>query len=1067
MTMRVEQQQNSMIDMLQQLTGTEEKGGVSPFQGEVIAKKSSGTGNQSVNVRDATYLKPEMEEKETIADELETGGALDATDRKNQMVVLAGTTSASDYQKMQEDGFSLDATTSNTIVTVTDKIKVQLAKAGVDISCFGDDLSLEQIQAITGSMELAMQLAESIQQADLPVDDDMIREAVEALSQSGALQPLGAGAIKYLLDNQLKPSIENLYMAEFCGSSSYRVPEKLDISSFSDQIEKVILSAGLPVDEDTLADSQWLLENDIPLTAEMLSYMEDLKNMSFPLDTEMVIDGITEAIVEGGSAKDALLIPGRRLMEQARAVMEVVEQASGEDVDYLADHGLALTVENLKLAAGQDGVQAAAQSGMQVTEQKEMEPVTDRVQSGTGQEIFTRDGLSRLTARRQLEEARLAMTVEANYALLRKGIAIDTEPLSQLIEQLKSSEQEYYVNLLKAQGIDEAEEKASVLMETTEKVAGIKTVPVYVLGLRQVEVNTIEGIHRAGTSLKDTFERANERYETLMVQPDAKMGDSIQKAFRNVDDILSENNLAVTEENRRAVRILAYNQLEITEENVAQMKAADEEVQRTFKNMTPAVVVQMIKRGINPLEMDISELNQAAEEIRSETGDEDKSRFSEYLWKLEQNHNISENERSAYIGIYRLIRQVENTDGAAVGAVVNQGAALTMKNLLTAVRSEKRSGRMDISMDDSYGELELVKKEGTSITDQIEAGYQFNCLKDVMDVLTPNMIKTVMEANPDWQDMTPEQLKGALQNAKDALGADSPLAKEEKKLDEAYARHQLEEFRLSAGASQDVYEILEKYDIPNTAQNILAMESMMKNRNQIFRQIFGSREERVKGRKDRQTEEKESVLNAFADALSDPETMESAQKQLNGLAEQVIEEAMNQDAVTSLDVRSMKLLHTQLSINNSLVKEEQYSIPVQVKDEIVNVSLKIVRGTETKGIVDVTMEQDEYGTIAATFQAKETGISGLVTSDNRHTKELLQDMAGHLKNLLSDGGDTVIDIHYAYINDLDINHFSMGAFGVEAENAGEAQPQSENYQVQTSRLYHMAESFICLLRQQL
>ena len=29
------------------------------------------------------------------------------------------------------------------------------------------------------------------------------------------------------------------------------------------------------------------------------------------------------------------------------------------------------------------------------------------------------------------------------------------------------------------------------------------------------------------------------------------------------------------------------------------MKAADEEVQRVFKNMTPAVVTQMIKRGIN------------------------------------------------------------------------------------------------------------------------------------------------------------------------------------------------------------------------------------------------------------------------------------------------------------------------------------------------------------------------------------------------------------------------------------------------------------------------------------
>lgn len=46
---------------------------------------------------------------------------------------------------------------AHTIVTETDKIKAQLAKAGVDISFFGDDLTMEQLEAITGSVELATQ----------------------------------------------------------------------------------------------------------------------------------------------------------------------------------------------------------------------------------------------------------------------------------------------------------------------------------------------------------------------------------------------------------------------------------------------------------------------------------------------------------------------------------------------------------------------------------------------------------------------------------------------------------------------------------------------------------------------------------------------------------------------------------------------------------------------------------------------------------------------------------------------------------------------------------------------
>ena len=1062
--MRVEQQQNPILEMLQQ-AGVQEKGAVTGFGQEIIAKRSSETGTKTVNLKDATYLKPGKEGTDTVADEIEKNETLDATDRKNQMVVLAGTTSEEDYRKMQEDGFSLDSTTGNTIVTVTDKIKAQLAKAGVDISCFGDELSMEQLQAITGNIGLAMQLAESMQQADLPVSEDSVSDAMDALEQAQGIQKLDDGAIKYLLDNELDPTIENLYTAEFCGG--YQASQTLDVSSFKDQIEKVITGAGLEVNETTMADSKWLLENEIPLTTENLQYMEALKNLQIPLDEETVIDGITEAVAEGKSARDALLIPEFRLMEQAKQAADIVNNATEADVDYLVDNNMEVTVANLAKAASGEVQEDEAASG---------QVQTDEVASGEVQDtdtVYDESGLDKLTARRQLEEIRLAMTVEANYTLLKKGISIDTEPISELIDQLKSMEQDYYVNLLKAQGADNAEEKASLLLETTEKIAGIKTVPAYVLGYQQTDVSTIEGIHREGTALKDTFERANRSYETMMTMPNEELGDSIQKAFGNVDEILKDTNLELTDANRRAVRILAYNQTAITQENVAAVKAADEEVQRAFKNLTPAVVTHMIKDGINPLEMDISEVNETAEQIASEIGDQDKNRFSEYLWKLEQNHQISEEERSAYIGIYRLIRQVDNTDGAAVGALLQQGAPVTMKNLLTAVRSEHRSGKMDVSIDDSYGGLESLKTSGVSIPEQIEAGYQFTCLKDVLGEMTPGMIGAVMEQNPNWQDMTPEQLKEALTKFQGTQEGEA-LAKEDQKLSNAYAKEQLAQFKESAEVSEDVYAILEKYDVPNTSMNLLAMDAMLANRNQVFAQIFGGKNgtsAKFTGGSSRETtkeeEREDEVLDAFADALSDPEKLLAAQQQLQELAADKMETAMNQDAVTSLDIRDMKLLSAQIELNTSFMKEEQYSIPVRVDDEVVNVSLKIVRGTGTKGTVDVTMEQEENGKIAATFQAKEEGISGLITSDRKETKERLEGMAERLKEQLFGGDEKTADIHYAQISDLDLNHFSMGAYGAGADSTETADAAGESYQVQTARLYRIAENFIQLVQQTL
>ena len=128
--------------------------------------------------------------------------------------------------------------------------------------------------------------------------------------------------------------------------------------------------------------------------------------------------------------------------------------------------------------------------------------------------------------------------------------------------------------------------------------------------------------------------------------------------------------------------------------------------------------------------MKISDLNRVAEQVRSEVGKDDNQKFSEYLYKLEKNNQITEEERNSYIGIYRLIHQVEQTDGAAIGALVNQGAEMTMKNLLTAVRSSHKTNRMDISVDNDYGESKEQTVNTNSITDQIETAYQTNCMKD-------------------------------------------------------------------------------------------------------------------------------------------------------------------------------------------------------------------------------------------------------------------------------------------------------------------------------------------------
>lgn len=1064
--MRVEQQNANIVDVVKQSIGPENtentiltEAKVAGANGAVYSanKTDKSDPTKSVNVKDATYLKPETEEKKSVIKTYEEESVLDAAERKNQMVVLSNTTSAEDYAKMQEEGFSLDETTSNTIVTETDKIKAQLAKAGVDISIFGDDLSMEQLEAIAGSTELAIQLAQTMQQADLPCTEENMKEAMEAIKLANMLEAPSDGAVKYLLDNGMEPTIENLYKAEYSGNYQMNENPSIDIAPFAKQIERIICQAGLSVDEQTMAESKWMLENDIPLNEENLRYVNALRNMTLPMDEQALMKSIAATISEGKRPQDAMMISQYTLAEQAENALSVVQNATDADLSYVINRGMDVTVQNLAYAiAAREASAEQASDDAQVADAEAASEVDEVSGEGAAEQNgYTKEGLALIAARRQLEEIRLVMTAEANYALLKKGIQIDTQPLAQLVEELKAVENSYYENLLRGQGVEATEENVSLFRETTEKVSDLKNAPAYVLGMKEIRTATVNEVHGEAKVLQDTFARANERYETLMTAPRADLGDSIQKAFRNVDDILMDLGLETSEANRRAVRILGYNQISITTESVAEMKAVDEEVQRTFRNLTPATVIEMIRRGVNPLDMDFASINETAEQIVTESGKEEKQKFSEFLWKLEQNNAITEEERASYIGTYRLMHQVEQSDGAVIGALVNQGADITMRNLMMAVRSGWHSGKMDYSVDEDFGVRENSGYMGTSITDQIETAYQKNCLKDALDTLTPNKMRQVMMQDAAWENMTPEELKEALQQ----------VEADEVPLDLAYAKEQLAQLAQSANVTEDIYAVLEKYDIPNTMSNILAMEAMLKNRNGMFRQIFGKgvKDADEKAGADDIEEMRQEVLDAFGEAISAPEEMAEAQEKLGVLAENVMRGMIESDNVTSIDVREMRLMSAQLSINNVLAKEEQYSVPVMVGDGVVSVSLKIVRGADKKGIVDITMESALRGKIAATFQAKEQGVTGLVATDSKETRELLETHKGALAGGLESEED--IDIRCAYISDLDLNQFSAGGYGAEAEKQVGESNEGETYQVQTARLYRIAETFIRQMRE--
>lgn len=1000
-----------------------------------MSKKAAVVGSSnSVDMSDTIYARPQAKNEAgnndgtDMAENLLNDMNQTSENRRNDMIVTASTTTSDDYKAAKDDGYDV-------IVTETDKIKAVLAKAGVDISIYGDDLSREQLTDITGSQTEAAMLVNQMKAYDIPATDDNIKAGTDAIDRAKSITNISNETKAYLVRNNMNPTVSNVYKATYSSSQVQNYKQKVGITDnvkqlyeeLKPQLKQILEEAHIDSSDENLNQCRWLIDEDIAVTPDnvlLANQIDGITAAGENVSSDFYARAVTEALAMGKKAADATMSQDGLTFDMAREVCDVLSEATAEDIVTLESDNMPVTIENLSkliAARGKDGAasQASANKALdnQITDSREARLVT---------------------AQRKLEEARLSMTAEANLSLIKKGVSIDTEPIERVVELLKQQENKYYGALFGESSVEASDDRVRMYNNVCYIFNQMKQQPAYVLTLESSD-DTVYELYTAGKAMKQSLEAAS-GYETLMTSPRADMGDSISKAFQNVDDILKELQIETSESNRRAVRILAYNSTNITEENIKQIKSIDEQVQRAFSDMTPAVTLEMIKRGISPLDMSMSDISDTARQIKSENHDERDEKFSEFLWKLEKKNEISEEERDSYIGIYRLISQVEQSDGAVIGSLVNQGADITMKNLLTAVRVRGKSA-MDYKVDDTFAGVDSVSR-GIKIDSQIESAYQANCLRDVLDTLSPEKMEFVQDDS--WLEMTPEQLRQAVYEAD-----------EDNTLSEQYATEQLRQFNQAVSVPENVYAFLEKYDVKTTAVNLMAASRLMKNPSEAVRNLWE--------RGDSATARAllDETLRRFSESVKNPKELAQAQETLADTAEHVMDSMIIEDRHTgSIDIRQMKLLCSQLRIASNMSRQENYIVPIETADGVTGMKLRIVRGEDKKGLVDIFLEDKKCGRVAAYFEAKENSVSAMIVTDDEQTKKLFEDNITMFEAGISDGEQRVrIDV--ALEHDISAKESKMSDMKSNTESDNETKKQLDGGEsVQTTRLYHIAEQFI-------
>lgn len=920
---------------------------------------------------------------------------------------------------------------------------------------------VETVQPMTKEEQLAA-IAQELTNHDLPVTKENVDEIVETLDLALEIGELSDHSIKYMLTNELEPTVMNVYKAEFSSNAATtgnsqgyytdstpgyyaKKPQELNWKAIEGQMERIITQAGLLVGEDTIEGAKWLVENGVPLTEATIAQYMELRQISLPVQAEDMLKNIIYTMKEGKRPQQVPFTQGHDRVAEAAALQETVANISDDALKNVILSGKEITIQNL---AAEQAVIDANEGSTFIY--KSVEPAEET-------------SVQLLTARRQLEELRLMMTTEASLRMMKQGIQVETTELSKLVEELKSQETQYRQALFESKGIPYTEASDNIYTETTKKMEELSRMPMYALGRFAVETEnpTINEVYTQGLAVKTSLDQANTSYETMMTSPRKDLGDSIYKAFRNIENILQDISMEPTESNVRAVKILAFNQMMVNKENIAQVKQVDTCLNRLIQNMTGDVTLELIRRGKNPLDTDIYHLNEEVEQIKSEMGASTEEKYSEFLWKAEKTQGITPEQRSAYIGIYRLFHQIEKSEGSVVGALVAQGAEVTLRNLITGVKTIRttKSGGIQAAVDDDFGGVSAAKTDTIPMEDQINAGFSqsdadtgsenpyskqqkaeqyYNTLiQQVMENIEPEKLSKIQNVNN--YNISLENFAQQLKN----LPANEEVA-------EQFYQEKMQQLKQARTIESNVMKMLLDFDQPVTVNNLVAADSLMNERGKMIKRLM---EEVKKSPKKNKEKEIMDAAERVTDGLISKEAAQAAYENLVTTESEFVEEAMEEENLEYVDVRSLKLLHQEIQLTRTLSREENYEIPVEIKDEITSINLKIIRGDNVDGNVSITMESEAYGKIAASFHVKADRITGFMVSDTEQGYTFLRSMDREIKLGMAGESYRVTKLNYAKSDSVDLNQFS------------EIKKAEGESKVSTKALYQCAKAFIGLVKE--
>lgn len=807
-------------------------------------------------------------------------------------------------------------------------------------------------------------------------------EDAKALSDEGTpLEEYTSSQLERAIDRIKEQRRDNADYVEHQVEKEKEEMDKIEESAMSEvagtKVSSEILlqmqQSGLPITPENVMR----ISHAIDMTAEIGSLseasMKFFVDQNLPLTPENISGSLYSSQTSAWEKKNT---DENAFMEMLDQIKELLTQNGAEPDEetiktakWLYENNLPVTLENVKLC---DRIEQLKKTDPKVLCARIIDSMTDGVNPEKAN-LLKLSVVEAITIKRRLEETRLFMSVDAVRMMSAKGIEFDISNLEKVVEELRVQEQQAREALLEETGLPKTENNAQIMGDTIQAAKQVLAAPISFLAKAMVEpdADTLQRLAQKATHYTEEFVKAEQRYEAVGTEVRRDLGDSMNKAFQNVDDILTDLNLEHTAQNQRAIRSLAYNQMPLTQDNVLQMKEYDSRITSLMKDMKPPVVAELIRRNVNPLEVSLEELSAEVAAIQDEYSYEDIS-FSKFIWKLDHQKAITPEERETMIGVYRLLDKIEKSDGAVIGQLLKEGRELSLNSLLSVVRTRRDAG-MDVTVDDRFGEIEKIITNGTTISEQIQSAYNKNIIKELQKSLSPEVLREY-----EAQDLSLEMLLELCQQ-KDGEEFE-------------YYKQMLESWQETlSGGQERLQQFLSELELPHTMANLRLAQHFLKPKEDEPQLPWNE-------------EDSEEILEAF----HEPEQLQEVYEKVSKKQEEALEKMQQQDDIVYDQIKEIAMMNRQISFYGKLRNYQMYEVPVFTEQGVTNCKVTIQSSSpQEKGTVEISMESPEFGSLQASFKLNGKRIKGFVTTSDKEKISLCQSRMDQFEKDLEENGFTM------------------------------------------------------------